>query len=33
MCQLLNLHGVSDVGKIGIHTVEPLVPHPCPFGG
>jgi hypothetical protein len=27
----LNLHGVSDVRQIEIHTAEPLVPHRSPF--
>jgi hypothetical protein len=26
--QLLNVHNVSDVGQIEVHTVEPLVPGP-----
>jgi hypothetical protein len=26
--QLLNVHNVSDVRKIDVHTVEPLVPGP-----
>jgi hypothetical protein len=26
--QLLNVHNVSDVRQIGIHTAEPLVPGP-----
>jgi len=26
--QLLNVHGVKDVGEAEIHTVEPLVPEP-----
>jgi hypothetical protein len=30
-CQLLNVHGVSDVRQIEIHTAEPLVPGPNPF--
>jgi hypothetical protein len=29
--QLLNVHGVSDVKQIEIHTAEPLVPDPSPF--
>jgi hypothetical protein len=29
--QLLNVHRVSDVTQIEIHTVEPLVPDPSPF--
>jgi hypothetical protein len=29
--QLLNVHRVSDVRKIKIHTAEPLVPDPRPF--
>jgi hypothetical protein len=29
--QLLNVHGVSDIRQIEIHTVEPLVPDPSPF--
>jgi hypothetical protein len=24
--QLLNVYNVSDVGQIGVHTAEPLVP-------
>jgi hypothetical protein len=31
--QLLNVHRVSDVGQIEIHTAEPLVPDPSPFEG
>jgi hypothetical protein len=27
-CQLLNVHGVSDVRQAKIHTAEPLVPEP-----
>jgi hypothetical protein len=27
----LNVHRVSDVKQIEIHTAEPLVPDPCPF--
>jgi len=27
-CQLLNVHGVNDVGHTEIHTAEPLVPEP-----
>jgi hypothetical protein len=27
-CQLLNVHRVSDVRKIEIHTAEPLLPDP-----
>jgi hypothetical protein len=32
--QLLNVHGVSDLKQIEIHTrtAEPLVPDPSPFG-
>jgi hypothetical protein len=26
--QLLNVHSVSDVGQIEVHTAEPLVPGP-----
>jgi hypothetical protein len=29
--QLLNVHRVSDVRQIEIHTAEPLVPEPKPF--
>jgi hypothetical protein len=29
--QLLNVHRVSDVRQIEIHTAEILVPHPSPF--
>jgi hypothetical protein len=29
--QLLNVHRVSDVRQIQIHTAEPLVPDSCPF--
>jgi hypothetical protein len=29
--QLLNVHSVSDVRHIEIHTAEPLVPDPRPF--
>ena len=29
--QLLNVHGVNDVSKTVIHTVEPLVPQPSGF--
>jgi hypothetical protein len=29
--QLLNVHRVSDVRLIEIHTAEPLVPDPSPF--
>jgi hypothetical protein len=29
--QLLNVHMVSDVRQIEIHTAEPLVPSPSPF--
>jgi hypothetical protein len=29
--QLLNVHKVSDVGQIEMHTAEPLVPDPSPF--
>jgi hypothetical protein len=28
---LLNVHRVSDVRQIEIHTAEPLVPDPSPF--
>jgi hypothetical protein len=27
----LNVHSVSDVGQIAIHTAEPLVSDPSPF--
>jgi hypothetical protein len=27
--QLLNVHNVSDVRKIEVHTSEPLIPGPC----
>ena len=27
-CQILNVHGVSDVRQAEIHTAEPLVPEP-----
>jgi hypothetical protein len=30
-CQLQNIHRVSDVRQIEIHTAEPLVPDPSPF--
>jgi hypothetical protein len=30
-CQLLNVHSISDVGQIEIHTAELLVPDPSPF--
>jgi len=30
--QLLNVHGVNDVRKTGLHTAEPLVPEPSVFG-
>jgi hypothetical protein len=30
-CQLLNVHGVSDVRQTEIHTAEPLVPDPSSF--
>jgi hypothetical protein len=30
-CQLLNVHGVSDVRQTRIHTVDPLVPEPRYF--
>lgn len=30
--QLLNVNRVSDVRQIEIHTAEPLVPDPSPFG-
>jgi len=30
-CQLLNVHGVSDIGQKEIHTAEPLVPEPSAF--
>jgi hypothetical protein len=29
--QFFNLHRVSDVRQIEIHTAEPLVPDPSPF--
>jgi hypothetical protein len=29
--QLLNVHNVSDVRRIEVHTVEPLVPGPSRF--
>jgi hypothetical protein len=29
--QLLNVHRVSDVRQIEMHTAEPLVPDPSPF--
>ena len=29
--QLFNVHGVSDVRHIEIHTAEPLVPEPSAF--
>jgi hypothetical protein len=29
--QLLNVHRVSDVRQIEIHTAKPLVPDPSPF--
>jgi len=29
--QLLNVHGVSEVRQIEIHTAEPPVPQPCDF--
>jgi len=29
--QLLNVHGVKDVGQEEIHTAEPLVPDPSAF--
>jgi hypothetical protein len=29
--QLLNVHRVSDVRQIEIHTAEPLIPDPSPF--
>jgi hypothetical protein len=29
--QLLNVHRVSDVRQVEIHTAEPLVPYPSPF--
>jgi hypothetical protein len=32
-CQLLNLHGVSDVGQTEINIIEPPVSNPSPFGG
>jgi hypothetical protein len=31
LCQLLNLHGVNDVGQTEIHTAEPLVHEPSSF--
>jgi hypothetical protein len=30
-CQLLNVHGVSNVRQTEIHTAEPLVPYPSSF--
>jgi hypothetical protein len=27
--QLLNVHNISDVKQIEVHTAEPLVPGPC----
>jgi hypothetical protein len=30
-CQLLKVHGVSDVRQIELHTAEPLVPEPNYF--
>jgi hypothetical protein len=30
-CQLLNVHGVNDVGQTEIHAAEPLVPEPSSF--
>jgi hypothetical protein len=30
-CQLLNVHGVSNVRQTEIHTAEPLVPEPSSF--
>jgi hypothetical protein len=29
--QLLDVHNVSDVRQIGVHTTEPLVPGPSHF--
>ena len=29
--QLLNVHGVRDVGQVEIHTADPLVPEPSAF--
>jgi hypothetical protein len=29
--QLLNIHGVNDVGQVEIHTAERLVPEPSAF--
>jgi hypothetical protein len=29
--QLLNVHNVSDVRQIEIHTAEPIIPEPSPF--
>jgi hypothetical protein len=29
--QLLNVHRVSDVRQIEVHTAEPVVPDPSPF--
>jgi hypothetical protein len=29
--QILNIHRVSDVRQVEIHTAEPLVPEPSPF--
>jgi hypothetical protein len=30
-CQLLNVHRVSDVRQVEVHTSEPLVHEPSPF--
>jgi hypothetical protein len=30
-CQLLNIHGINDVGQTGIHTAEPLAPECTAF--
>jgi hypothetical protein len=32
LSQLLNVHNVSDVGQIEVHTAEPLVPGPSRLG-
>jgi hypothetical protein len=29
--QLLNVHNISEVRQIAVHTAEPLAPGPCPF--
>jgi hypothetical protein len=31
LCQLLNVHGVSDVRQTEMYTAEPLVPEPSSF--